>query len=77
MDNGHQEENCLEQHIDMSDREDQDQIITNPDTRTRRAWVERALEGARRRLGRDAEAPEEAAPPERPRLYVVPSGGKR
>jgi hypothetical protein len=77
MDTGNQEENCLAQHIDMSDREEQDEIITNQDTRTRRAWVERALEGARRRLGLDAEIPEEGVPEERPRLYVVPPGRKR
>jgi len=62
----------------MSDDRDENEIITNNETLARRAWVERALEGVRRRLRLDAELPETAAePPEKPQLYVVPSSRKR
>lgn len=61
----------------MSDR-DEDEIITNEDTLARRAWVDRALDGVRRRLRLDADLPEAAAEgPDKPQLYVVPSSRKR
>ena len=34
----------------MSDRDENDDLIQNPETRTRRAWVASALQGVRRRL---------------------------
>ncbi|MBM4196769.1 MAG: hypothetical protein FJ197_06685 [Gammaproteobacteria bacterium] len=62
----------------MSDREDQEEIIRNPETRNRRAWVERALEGVRRRLASEQGLPECGdATPERPNLYVLRSGRSR
>lgn len=64
------------QKSDMSDRDDNDEIIKNQETRTRRAWVDRALQSVRRRLDRGEELPAESEPAERPRLYVVPPGGK-
>lgn len=72
-----QEENCLAQYSDMSDRENTDDLIKNHETRSRRAWVERALQGARRRLDPEAEPAPAPAARRRPRLYVVPSGRKR
>jgi hypothetical protein len=62
----------------MSDTDDQDDFITNEDTRRRRAWIERAVRGVRRRLDAGEAIPElpesEPAPP--PRLRVVPGGRK-
>ena len=49
--NGSPEEDREKQASDMSDRDDNDNtddIIRNQDTRTRRAWVDRALQGVRR-----------------------------
>jgi hypothetical protein len=63
----------------MSDRDDQDDIIKNDDTRSRRAWVARAVQGVRRRLESGEKLPDAAeseAPPE-PHLYVVRSQPKR
>ncbi|MFO1354562.1 MAG: hypothetical protein U1F72_00245 [Gammaproteobacteria bacterium] len=65
----------------MSDRDENDDLIQNPETRTRRAWVASALQGVRRRLesGEMPSAgpiPAAEAPP-RPRLSVVPSAHKR
>jgi hypothetical protein len=54
---------------DMPDTDQQDDIIKNQDTRTRRAWVSRAVDGVRRRLERGEGIP--PADPERPRLTVV------
>jgi hypothetical protein len=61
----------------MSDRDDNDEIIKNQETRTRRAWVERALAGVRRRLERGEELPAGSQEADPPRLYVVPPGRKR
>jgi hypothetical protein len=63
---------------DMSDEDEHDDIIRNHDTRSRRAWVNRAVEGVRRRLERGEEIPR-TAPPERsrPQLTVVSSPPKR
>jgi hypothetical protein len=64
----------------MSDRDETEDILKNPETRTRRAWVERALQGVRRRLDSGEALPEAGEVPEapaRPRLSVVPSGRKR
>ena len=61
---------------DMSD-DDNDEIIKNQDTVTRRAWVDRALASVRRRLEGGEEMPAESEPADRPRLYVVPPGRKR
>jgi hypothetical protein len=73
--------NCTKQTHDMSDSDDHGEIISNQDTRTRRAWVERALQAVRRRLDSGQGLPEglpEADPAaERPQLRVVPSGRKR
>ncbi len=62
----------------MSDRDDQDDLIRNPDTRSRRAWINRALQGVRRRLEAGEEMPQaaEAERPPQPHLYVVRSSGK-
>ena len=65
------------QKNDMSDRDDNDEIIKNQETRTRRAWVDRALQSVRRRLDKGEELPADSEPAERPRLYVVPPGHKR
>lgn len=70
----------------MSDRDQDDNsedLIRNQETRTRRAWVDRALQGVRRRLESDQglpdgeSLPEAGEPAERPQLYVVPSRRKR
>lgn len=64
----------------MSDRDDNDELIKNPDTRTRRDWVDRAITGVRRRLDLERLPPETTPAPEpaeRPHLYVVPSSRKR
>lgn len=62
----------------MSDRDDHDDLIRNPDTRSRRAWINRALQGVRRRLESGEGLPPAAGtePPPRPRLYVVRSSRK-
>ena len=65
------------QKSDMSDTDDNDDIIKNQETRTRRAWVDRALQSVRRRLNRGEDLPAESEPAERPHLYVVPPGRKR
>jgi hypothetical protein len=61
-------------------------VFRNPDTVQRRAWIERALAGVRRRLDPDAGSdtgnprPESASPPRpsgTPRLYVVTGGRPR
>lgn len=59
----------------MSDRDDEE-IISNPDTVARRAWVDRAIECVRRHLAsrEEAAAAEESA--DRPPLYVVRSTRK-
>lgn len=62
----------------MSDRDD-DELIENDETRSRRDWVARALQAVRRRLEAGERIPEAAetdAPPE-PHLYVVRSRPKR
>lgn len=64
---------------DMSDKDEHehDDIIRNQETRKRRAWVKRAVEGVRRRLEQGEGIPK-TAPPERPsHLTVVPSPRKR
>lgn len=81
------EENCAKQMNDMSDRDQKDnsdEIIRNQETRTRRAWVDRALQGVRRRLESGQGLPEADGLPEagepaeqRPPLYVVPSRRQR
>jgi oligoendopeptidase F len=60
---------------DMSDRDEQD-IIRNPQTAARRAWVDRAIECVRHHLAsrEEAAAAEESA--ERPPLQVVRSTRK-
>lgn len=86
MNNETSEENCAKQTNDMSDtdqNEDSEDLIRNQETRTRRAWVDRALQSVRRRLESGQGLPEadgmtdagERA--ERPQLYVVPSRHKR
>ena len=65
------------QKSDMSDRDDNDDIIKNQETRSRRAWVDRALRSVRRRLEKGEDLPAENEPAECPRLYVVPPGRKR
>ena len=62
---------------DMSDRDDNNDLIKNKDTKTRRAWVDRALQSVRRRLEKGEELPSAPEPAERPHLHVVPSGRKR
>jgi hypothetical protein len=61
---------------DMPDKPGDDDIIKNAETRKRRDWVDRAVEGVRRRLERGEPIPE-AGSPERPRLTVVPTPRKR
>ncbi len=66
----------------MSDTKDQDDIIRNPETRQRRAWIQRAIDGVRRRLDSGQGIPTasetaETTGPERPHLYVVRSGRRR
>lgn len=61
---------------DISDQSDEN-IIRNEDTRRRRAWVDRAVESARRRLAQGEEIPAAPDQPERPRLAVVPTARKR
>ena len=65
------------QKNDMSDRDDNDDIIKNEETLTRRAWVDRALRSVRRRLEGGEGLPSENEPAERPQLFVVPPGRKR
>ena len=65
------------QKSDMSDRDDNDDLIKNPETRTRRAWVERALAAVRRRLERGEDLSPGSDKTEAPRLYVVPPVRKR
>lgn len=62
---------------DMSDRDDNDDLIKNQDTKTRRAWVDRALRSVRRRLEKGEAIPKAPEPADRPHLHVVPSGRKR
>jgi hypothetical protein len=63
---------------DMSDNRDDDEIvIRNQDTLARRAWVESALEGVRRRLQLDDEPPLDESRPARPPLFVVRPPRKR
>jgi hypothetical protein len=66
-------EHCMTQANDMSDRDDNEDLIKNPDTLTRRAWVDLAVKGVRRRLDLDPGLAEAAPPAEPPQLYVVPS----
>jgi hypothetical protein len=64
---------------EMPDTDQHDDIIKNKDTRSRRAWVSRAIDGVRRRLERGEGIPPAdpvAADPERPRLTVVPNTRK-
>jgi hypothetical protein len=62
----------------MSDRDDQDDIIRNPETRRRRAWIDRAIDSVRRRLESGEGIPEaDETDTERPKLYVVRSGRHR
>ena len=63
----------------MSDRDDQDDLIRTPETRRRRAWIERAIDSVRRRLESGQGIPEAAdeGATERPNLYVVRSGRRR
>jgi hypothetical protein len=62
---------------DMSDSDNENDILKNEDTLNRRAWVARALDSARRRLA-SGEPPEPAAEKsERPQLYVVSSNRPR
>jgi hypothetical protein len=61
----------------MSDREDKDNLISNPETRRRRDWVDRAVAGARRRIEGEQGIPPADEPLRRPRLYVVRSGRPR
>lgn len=59
---------------------DEDDVIRNPQTRDRRAWVACALQGARRRLASGTSSAGFGAlseMPPKPRLSVVPSGHKR
>ncbi len=65
------------QKKNMSDTDDQDEIIKNQDTVRRRAWVDHALASVRRRLESGEELPAESEPEDRPQLYVVPPGRKR
>ncbi len=62
----------------MSDRDDNEDIIRNQDTVARRAWVEWALDSVRRRLQTDEEMPGGTAKAaDRPSLFVVRPGRKR
>ncbi len=64
----------------MSDRDDSEDSIQNPETRSRRAWVECALQGVRRRLEAGEALPRVdslAEAPPRPQLSLVPSGRQR
>ncbi len=65
------------QNQDMSDRDDNEQILKNKDTVARRAWVNRALECVRRRLERGEEIPTAGEQAERPSLFVVRSSRER
>jgi len=61
------------QKTQMSDRDDNDEIIKNEETQTRRAWVERAIASVRRRLERGDGLPPASKETDRaPHLYVVP-----
>lgn len=62
----------------MSTRKHSDAIITNQKTLLRRAWIDRALHGARR-AGASAEDLLEAAgeKPARPQLSVVGAEARR
>ena len=62
---------------DMSGKDDNDALIKNQDTKTRRAWVDRALQGVRRRLEKGEDLPSAPEPADRPYLHIVPSGRKR
>jgi hypothetical protein len=65
---------------DKPDTDHNDDIIRNDDTRSRRAWVNRAIEGVRRRLERGEGIPAEGpatGEPDRLPLSVVPSDRKR
>lgn len=77
---------ALYQKQNMSDNENEQIAFRNADTLDRRAWIDRALSGVRRRLQLDGEGdPPQAAPqpltggtpPERPRLYVVRNRASR
>ncbi|MGI9329994.1 MAG: hypothetical protein ACR2QB_04700 [Gammaproteobacteria bacterium] len=61
----------------MSEAKHSETMITNEQTRHRREWVERALEGVRGRFagGADGRASADSAP--RPNLYVVGSRRSR
>lgn len=65
----------------MSDKDKQDDLIKNPQTRSRRDWVARAVQSVRRRLEAGEPLPEaneagEAGTPPPPSLHVVPSSRK-
>ena len=69
----------------MSDNENEQIAFRNADTLDRRAWIDRALSGVRRRLQLEGEPdmtqvppPAAAAPPPgRPQLYVVRNRASR
>jgi len=63
----------------MSDRNDQHNILKNDETIRRRIWIDRAVQGARRRLEAGEPIPElaESAAPPAPHLSVVPGGRER
>ena len=74
------------QNQNMSDNENEQIAFRNGDTLDRRAWIDRALSGVRRRLQLEGEgdpaqvAPQPmtgAAPPARPHLYVVRNRASR
>jgi hypothetical protein len=70
---------CAMKTDDIPDSDDNDDIIRNQDTLKRRAWVDRAIEGVRRRLEQGDGVPADsiACEPDRPRLSVVPPSRKR
>ena len=57
----------------MSETKHSDTIITNEQTLSRRAWIDRARESVRGTFEPECEAGESAERPARPRLYVVKS----
>jgi hypothetical protein len=61
----------------MSDREEEENLITNEDTLRRRAWIDRAVACARQRLADQDHGQAAADPPERGRLFVMPSRKSR